>query len=97
VALAEKRQEVMLAEAVEIDVLDDHHLAVINCEQRVVDDFVDVGLVSAGQEAQRLFHALRRVAEAFAQGSSRVPPAGGRSGLASAHCTAWRVGHWPAG
>ena len=30
VALAEERQQVVLAEAVEVDVLDDHHLAVIN-------------------------------------------------------------------
>ena len=30
VALAEERQQVMLAQAVEVDVLDDHHLAVIN-------------------------------------------------------------------
>jgi hypothetical protein len=30
VTLAEERQQVVLAQAVEVDVLDDHHLAVIN-------------------------------------------------------------------
>ena len=30
VAFAEERQQVVLAQAVEVDVLDDHHLAVIN-------------------------------------------------------------------
>ena len=37
VALAEKRQQVVLAETVEVDVLDDDHLAVVDCEQRVVE------------------------------------------------------------
>src|SRR5262245_7974340 len=42
VALAEKGEEMMLTERVEIDVLDDHHLVVIDGEQCVVEDIVDV-------------------------------------------------------
>ena len=71
VALAEERQQMVLAQAVEVDVLDDHHLAIIDREQRVVQDFVDVGLVSAGQEPERLLDPLRRVDAALrASGSS---------------------------
>ena len=40
----------MLAEAVEVDVLDDHHLVIIDREQRVVQNLIDVRVVSAGQE-----------------------------------------------
>ena len=36
VALPEKRQNVMLAKTIEINVLDDDHLAVVNGEERVV-------------------------------------------------------------
>ena len=59
VALAEERQQVMLAEAVEVDVLDDHHLVIIDGEQRVVEDRVDVRRVAARQEPQRLLDPLR--------------------------------------
>jgi len=55
VALPKKRQQMMLAQAVEIDVLDDHHLAVVDREQRAVQDLVDVGVVAAGEKRQRLF------------------------------------------
>ncbi len=61
VASAEERQQVMLAETVEVDVLDDHHLVIIDGEERVVEDGVDVGGVTAGQETKRLLHSLRRV------------------------------------
>jgi hypothetical protein len=37
VALPEERQQVMLAEAVEVDVFDYHHLVIINGEQCVVE------------------------------------------------------------
>ena len=46
VALAEERQQVMLAQAVEVDVAHDHHLAIIDAEQRAVQHGVDVGLRS---------------------------------------------------
>ena len=60
VALAEERQQVVLAQAVEIDVLHDDHLVVVDREERVVEDFVDVGRVAAGQECERLLDAQRR-------------------------------------
>ena len=53
-ALPEEWQQVVLAQAVEIDVLDDHHLAVVDREQRVVEDLVDVFVVPARQERQGL-------------------------------------------
>ena len=53
VTLAEERQQVMLAQTVEVDVLDDHHLVIIDREQRVVEHRVDVGGVAARQKAQR--------------------------------------------
>ena len=42
VALAEERQQVMLAHAVEVDVAHDHHLAIIDVEQRAIEHLVDV-------------------------------------------------------
>ena len=65
VALAEERQQVVLAQAVEVDVLDDHHLAVIDGEQGVVEDLVDVHVVAARQELERLFDALRRIQQSL--------------------------------
>ena len=76
VALAEERQQVMLAQAVEVDVLDDHHLAIIDREQRVVEHLVDVGVVSAGQKLERLLDPLRRVEQPLAaRDPRRAPPA----------------------
>ena len=68
VALAEERQQVVLAQAVEVDVLHDHHLAVIDGEQRVVEDFVDVHAVAAREELEGLLDALRGVQQPFAAG-----------------------------
>ncbi len=70
VALAEERQQMVLAEAVEVDVLDDHHLVIIDGEQRVVEHRIDVGRVAARQEPQRLLDALRRVEQPSRDGSS---------------------------
>ena len=61
VALAEERQQVVLAQAVEVDVLDDHHLVIIDGEQRVVEHRIDVGRVAAREKPERLLDALRRV------------------------------------
>jgi hypothetical protein len=66
VAPAEEREQVMLAQTVEVDVLDDHHLAIIDGKQGAVDHGIDVGLVAAGQELQRLLHASRRTNEPLA-------------------------------
>ena len=77
VALAEERQQVMLAQAVEVDVLDDHHLAIIDREQRVVQHLVDVG---AAYPLVRNLHAFSTrfgVSDAAPRGSDlrRVPSA----------------------
>ena len=68
VAFAEERQQVMLAEAVEVDVLDDHHLAIIDGEQRVVQDVIDVRIIPTGEESQRLFHTRGRTRQSFTVG-----------------------------
>ena len=65
-ALAEERQQVVLAQAVEIDVLHDHHLAVVDGEQGVVEHFVDVHAVAAREELEGFFDALRSVEEPLA-------------------------------
>src|SRR6266853_2739759 len=56
----------MLAHAVEVDVFDDDHFAVVDREQRAVHDVVDVGVVATRQELQSLLDALRRVEQSFA-------------------------------
>ena len=61
VALAEERQQVVLAQAVEVDVLHDQHLVIIDREERVVEHRVDIGGITVGQEPKRLLHSLRRV------------------------------------
>ena len=65
-ALAEERQQVVLAQAVEIDVLHDHHLAVVDGEQGVVEHFVDVHVVAAREELEGLFDALRGIQQPLA-------------------------------
>ena len=67
VALAEERQQVVLAQAVEVDVLDDHHLVIIDGEQRVVEHRIDVRRVSAREKPERLLDALRRVDQTLAR------------------------------
>jgi hypothetical protein len=59
-------QQVVLAEAVELDVLDDHHLVVGDVEEGVVQDLVRVLVIAPGQEAQRLRDAARRADQAVA-------------------------------
>jgi hypothetical protein len=76
VAAAEERQQVVLAQAVEVDVADDHHLVVVDGEQRVVEHRIDVGLIAAREEA----HAPSRRASACraalrATGPRRAPRA----------------------
>jgi hypothetical protein len=71
VALAEKRQQMMLAQAVEVDIPDDDHLVIINCEQRAVENVLDVRLVPARQELEGLLNPFRRVAQSF---TARILP-----------------------
>src|SRR6185503_17898530 len=66
VALAEERQQVMLAEAVHIDVAHDHHLVVLDGEQRAVDDVIDVGAITAREKAERLLNPARGLDEPLA-------------------------------
>src|SRR5258705_5493449 len=42
VTLAEKRQQVMLAQRVEVDVLDDHHFVIIDSEESVIENLINV-------------------------------------------------------
>src|SRR5438552_6762102 len=66
VGLAEERQQVMLAQTEKLDVLDQHHFVVAHAERRAVEQMVGVLVIAAGQEAQRLLVALRRLAQALA-------------------------------
>jgi hypothetical protein len=66
VTLPEKRQQMMLAKTVEVDVFDDHHLVIIDAEERIVEDGVDICGIAARQEVERLFHSFRCVEQPFA-------------------------------
>ena len=68
VNLSEEGQQVVFAHAEELNILDDHHLVVLDLEQRSIDDFLNVGGVAAGQKTQRLFGTLRRAAQTLAIG-----------------------------
>ncbi len=50
VRLAEERNEVMLALRVELDVFDDHHLVVIDVEERTVQNVFDLLIVALSEE-----------------------------------------------
>src|SRR5439155_25666330 len=65
---AEERQQMVFAETVEVDVLDDHHLAIIDGEQRLVQHGVDVCVIPAREESECFLDPLRRLAQAFAAG-----------------------------
>ena len=68
VRLAVEREQVVLAQGVHVDVLDHHHLVVGDGEEGLVQDLVRILRVAAGQEAERLLDALRRLLEALAVG-----------------------------
>src|SRR5262249_982080 len=58
VRLAEEGQEMMLAQRVEVDVLDQHHLVVVVFrENRPVQDLADILLVARREEVQHRLHA----------------------------------------
>ena len=63
---AEEGQQVMLAERVEGDVLDDHHLRVAHLEDRAVDQPVRVHVVAGRQLVVHAVHALRRAPQPLA-------------------------------
>ena len=66
--LAEERQQVVLAQAVERDVLDDHHLAVVDIEDGVVDQPLGIDVIAGGQLAVHAPHRAGRFREAVAVG-----------------------------
>src|SRR6266545_5838783 len=53
VRLSVKRQHVVLAQGVKLDVTDHHHVFVRFLEQRVADDLADILLVSASEPGER--------------------------------------------
>src|SRR5690606_17871194 len=61
--LAEERQHVVLAQRVELDALDDHHLGALGGEQGAVDHGGEVGVVAGGEEPERARHAFGRLDE----------------------------------
>mmetsp|Transcript_29315 Transcript_29315/g.97021 ORF Transcript_29315/g.97021 Transcript_29315/m.97021 type:complete len:304 (-) Transcript_29315:16-927(-) len=66
VALAEEGHDVVLAERVELDVLDEDHLAVVLGEDRAVEHVLEALRVARRAVHQQLGHAPRRVLEALA-------------------------------
>src|ERR1051326_2962135 len=66
VAFAEKRKEMMFAQAEKFDIPDDDHLVVGDIKQCLVNQLVDIHLVAAGQETQGTINALGGVHEAIA-------------------------------
>ncbi len=64
--LADEGQHVVLAQRVQLDVLDDDHLVIVRGEQRAVDDLFQAAVVTAAQVLHRLCRALRRIAQTFA-------------------------------
>ncbi|MNG23366.1 hypothetical protein D3C84_1079620 [compost metagenome] len=64
--LADERQQVVLAQRIQLDVLDQHHFAVVGAEQRAVGDFFQGLLVAAAEVLHGLGGALGGVEQAFA-------------------------------
>ena len=68
VALAEERQQVVLTHAVEVDITNDYHLAIVDAEQRTVQHSIDIRLVAAGEKPERLVDSVRRLDQPLAGG-----------------------------
>src|SRR5204863_1932225 len=68
VGLAEKRQQVMLAQAEYFDVPDDDHFVVGDIEESLVHQIVDIHLVTAGEETESGIDALRCVQQSITSG-----------------------------
>ena len=77
VALAEERQEMVLAQASEVDVLHDHHLVVLLGEERVVQHLVHV-LVVAGRQVPNAFATRSGVRSRPSRSGPRPAPSGSR-------------------
>src|SRR5438552_2647075 len=55
---SEERQKMVLAHAIKLDVLYHYHLVALFFEYRAVDDLLNIGVIAAGEKAQRLIGAL---------------------------------------
>src|ERR1051325_729820 len=69
VRLAEEGQHMVLAEAEELDIFDDHHLVILDLEDGAVKEFVNVGMITAGQKTESLAHTFGRTHQSL---TSRV-------------------------
>src|SRR5487761_94683 len=67
-ASAEERKQVMLAQAIHFDVLDDHHFVIAHAEHRTIQKFLRVLSVTAGEKTQSLVKTLGSPAQSFAIG-----------------------------
>ena len=67
VATAEERQHVVLAHAVELDILHDHHAVGVLREDGAVDDVFEVSSIAGGQEFKGLGHARRSLLQSLAR------------------------------
>ncbi|MNU06466.1 hypothetical protein D3C72_2516730 [compost metagenome] len=56
----------MLAQRIQFDVLDQHHLAVVGAEQRVVDDLFQRQFIAVAEVLHGLGRAFRGVQQPFA-------------------------------
>ena len=58
---ADKREDVMFAQRVHLDILNQHHLAGIRGKQGVIDNRSQILLVAPGQKGERCGRSFRRV------------------------------------
>ncbi len=66
VHLAEKRKQMVLAEAEHLDIFDDHHLVVADGEERALEQSLGIFGVAAGEKLQGLANPLRSLLKTFA-------------------------------
>ena len=66
--LAKERQHMVLAERIERDVLDHHHLAVVLFEQSTTQDLLSTLLVALGEELHSFAHTHRSLLQALTLG-----------------------------
>src|SRR5258708_13446791 len=68
VALSEEREQMVFAEAEELDVLHHLHLVIADAEGGAVQDALGVLMVAAGEKLERVLETLRGLAQALALG-----------------------------
>jgi len=66
VGLADEGQYVVFAQRIQLDVLDQHHLAVVGAEQRTVGDFLERLLIALAQVLHGFGGAFGRVEQTLA-------------------------------